>query len=52
MDRRVRQWGAVFCLVAMAFFAGWPFWKWVYLRPVRASLRDRAQALAGSENHR
>jgi hypothetical protein len=30
----------------MAFFAGWPFWKWVHTRPVREKLRERTQALA------
>ena len=31
--------------MAMAFFAAWPFWKWVYLTSVSASLRDRTQSL-------
>ncbi len=45
MTSRTKNIGVVLCLVAMAFFAGWPFWKWVNLRPVRASLRDQAQAV-------
>lgn len=37
--------GVVFCLTAMAFFAGWPFWKWLHFRPVSASLQDRTKTL-------
>ena len=45
MDSKTKQIGATLCLVAMAFFAGWPFWKWVTLRPVGASVRNRTAAL-------
>ena len=45
MDRRVRQIGAVFCLMAMAFFAGWPFWKWTYIRSTTAAVQQRTKAL-------
>jgi hypothetical protein len=31
--------------MAMSFFAAWPFWKWVYMRPVRDSLQERTKAL-------
>ena len=45
MDRRTKQIGATFCLMAMAFFAGWPFWKWVNVRAVDAATRRRAETL-------
>ncbi len=45
MNRQTKQIGATLCLMAMAFFAGWPFWKWMHNRAVDASLRARAQAL-------
>jgi hypothetical protein len=31
--------------MAMAFFAGWPFWKWLDARAVNASLRQRTETL-------
>ena len=31
--------------MAMAFFAAWPFWKWVNAKAVDAALRARTQAL-------
>jgi hypothetical protein len=31
--------------MAMAFFAGWPFWKWLDARAVSAALRARTEAL-------
>lgn len=40
-----KQVGAILCLMAMAFFAGWPFWKWFHARAVSASLRARTQSL-------
>jgi hypothetical protein len=45
VDRRTKQIGVTFCLVAMAFFAGWPFWKWVSVKAADAKLRARTQAL-------
>lgn len=45
MDQKTKQFGVTLCLVAMAFFAAWPFWKWVYMRPVRAALQERTKAL-------
>ena len=45
MTRKTTQIGATLCLMAMAFFAAWPFWKWVILRPVSASLQDRTKAI-------
>ncbi len=45
MDRKTTQIGATLCLMAMAFFAGWPFWKWINARAVSASLRARTQSL-------
>jgi hypothetical protein len=29
----------------MAFFAGWPFWKWVYVRSASAAVQARTKAL-------
>jgi hypothetical protein len=37
--------GVTLCLMAMAFFAGWPFWKWLNAKAVNASLRERTQTL-------
>jgi hypothetical protein len=37
--------GAVLCLMAMAFFAGWPFWKWLSTEPVSPALLARTKAL-------
>jgi hypothetical protein len=31
--------------MAMAFFAGWPFWKWLDARAVSAALRARTESL-------
>ena len=45
MNAKTKYVGAVLALVAMAFFAAWPFWKWVSLRPVRNELRARAESL-------
>ena len=45
MDRRHKQIGVTFCLMAMAFFAGWPFWKWLSVRAVDAGVRRRAEVL-------
>jgi hypothetical protein len=45
VDRKTTQIGATLCLMAMAFFAGWPFWKWINARAVSASLRARTQSL-------
>lgn len=45
MNRKTTQIGVTLCLMAMAFFAAWPFWKWVYLRSVSAPLRERTQSL-------
>ena len=45
MTRKTTQIGATLCLIAMAFFAAWPFWKWVLNRPVRASVQARTKAL-------
>jgi hypothetical protein len=41
-----KQIGAVLCLMAMAFFAGWPFWKWLNAKAVSTALRARTEALA------
>ena len=45
MDRGKKQIGVILCLMAMAFFAGWPFWKWLDARAVNASLRERTKSL-------
>jgi hypothetical protein len=31
--------------MAMAFFAGWPFWSWLNAKAVSATLHARANAL-------
>lgn len=31
--------------MAMAFFAGWPFWSWLNKRAVSASLQSRTKEL-------
>lgn len=45
MSPRMKHLGVVLCLMAMAFFAGWPFWKWLNARAVSAALRARTEAL-------
>lgn len=45
MSGKTKQVGAILCLMAMAFFAGWPFWKWFYARSVSAALQTRTKAL-------
>lgn len=45
MDQKRKQIGVTLCLMAMAFFAGWPFWKWQHIKAVDASLRARTQTL-------
>lgn len=45
MSSRMRLVGAVLCLMAMSFFAGWPFFSWLNKRAASAAVRARAQAL-------
>lgn len=45
MTQRTKNFGAVLCLMAMAFFAGWPFWSWLNAKAVSATLRARTEAL-------
>lgn len=45
MNRQTKQVGVVLALMAMAFFAGWPFWKWVDKKAANATLEARARAL-------
>ena len=45
MNQRMRLIGAILALMAMAFFAGWPFWKWVDAKAVSATLQTRTKAL-------
>lgn len=45
MNRGLKQFGVVLGLMAMAFFAGWPFWRYVHLKAVSASLYERTKAL-------
>jgi hypothetical protein len=42
---RSKNIGAVVCLVAFAFFAGWPVWKWLSVRSASSNLQTRTQAL-------
>jgi hypothetical protein len=44
VTRRFTMLGAIFCLVAMVFFASWPVWKSIKNRPVSASLYLRTKA--------
>jgi hypothetical protein len=37
--------GVTLCLMAMAFFAGWPFWKWIYIRSASAAVQQRTKSL-------
>jgi hypothetical protein len=39
------QVGAILALMAMAFFAGWPFWSWLNKKAVSAALRARTELL-------
>lgn len=46
MNRRVMQIGVVLALMAMAFFAGWPFWSWrMHAKAVSAASYQRTKAL-------
>ena len=45
MNTRTKQIGGVLALMAMAFFAGMPFWNWVHARGVTASLQQRTRTL-------
>jgi len=45
VNQRMRIIGVTFCLMAMAFFAGWPFWKWIYIRSASAAVQQRTKAL-------
>lgn len=45
MNLRTKQVGVILALMAMSFFAGWPFWKWVNAKAVSASLYARTKAL-------
>lgn len=38
----------VLCLMAMAFFAGRPIWKWISYRAVSSSLQARTKTLVDS----
>jgi hypothetical protein len=31
--------------MAMAFFAGWPFWKWINVRAASAAVQARTRSL-------
>ena len=45
MDVRTKRIGATLALIAMAFFAALPFWKWMYLKQVNRTIHDRASSL-------
>ena len=49
MDRRTKQIGAVLCLMAMAFFAGWPFWTWLDAKAVSADIAQKNGDAGGEE---
>ena len=42
---RSKNIGAIVCLVAFAFFAGWPVWRWLSAKSVSANLQRRTQVL-------
>jgi hypothetical protein len=46
VTQRMKTIGVCLCLMAMAFFAGWPFWKWFYLRSASAAVERQTKALA------
>jgi hypothetical protein len=46
VNRQTKQVGAILALMAMAFFAGWPFWSWIDKKAASATLQARARALA------
>jgi hypothetical protein len=46
VNRQIKQVGAILALMAMAFFAGWPFWVWIDKKAASATLQARARALA------
>jgi hypothetical protein len=44
MNRRIRMWGAVLCLMAMVFFVSWPVWKGIKFKSVSAATYARTKA--------
>jgi hypothetical protein len=45
VSKQTKQIGAVLALMAMAFFAGWPFWSWINKRATSQALQSRTKAL-------
>jgi hypothetical protein len=45
MNQKTKHVGLTLALMAMAFFAGWPFWKWLNAKAVSATLRSRTESL-------
>jgi len=44
MGRRTMLVGVIFGIMAMVFFAAWPFWKWIETKPVSDSVFERTKA--------
>ena len=51
MSRGAMKAGAILCLVAIVFFAAWPVWKWLTIRPVSASIFERTKAVVDKNPH-
>lgn len=45
MNNQTKKIGGVLALMAMAFFAGMPFWNWLNARGVSAALQQRTKTL-------
>jgi hypothetical protein len=45
MNQRTKHVGLTLALMAMAFFAGWPFWSWLNKKAVSSTLRARTESL-------
>jgi hypothetical protein len=44
IGRRTKVFAAILGIVAMAFLAFWPVWKWITPKPVSAALFERTKA--------
>jgi hypothetical protein len=45
VDRKIMQFAAILCLVAIVSFSAWPLWKRVSLKRANAALEARTRAL-------
>lgn len=51
MSRGFMVAGAGLCILVLVFFASWPVWQWLTLKPVSASLHQRTKAAVDKNAH-